>query len=71
MPEIQFPEYNWIRKCFHWKFWKPIKCVGGNVYFNFYYVTYTVGEKITYQTVQQFHIKADMGLYKGFRYITW
>lgn len=66
--EPQIKIYHFYVKCwkFHWKFWKPIECTGGNVYFGYYAVIHSFLEDKFHglQTPLQVQIKREMGLLK-------
>lgn len=46
---------------FHWRFWAPIECVGGKVYFGTYW--FDVNGIAPSQTHEQWYIKARMGMW--------
>ncbi len=53
--------------CFNFKFWEPVECIGGKVYFGSYYKhTYILRSgrrsETTLQTPEQIMIKGRMGL---------
>ncbi len=50
---------------FHWKPWRPVHCIGGRVWFGWYYAVSWLdnGRRVsTFQTPAQFKIKRSMGV---------
>jgi len=47
---------------FNWRFWKPIECIGGNVYFGSYAIVEDENGKTSLQNREQIRIKYEMGI---------
>lgn len=55
------------RTVFHWKFWKPVECIGGRVYFGEYVICGCVENgfiSFSRQTPDQVAIKQRLGLFQ-------
>ena len=48
---------------FNWKFWRPVRCIAGPVYWGSYWIIEDEGRTL-YMTDLEFRIKADMGLFR-------
>ncbi|MEK6829001.1 MAG: hypothetical protein AABY15_02660 [Nanoarchaeota archaeon] len=47
---------------FNWRFWKPVDCIGGRVFFGRYAVCEHVDGRKTFQNETQASIKLSMGV---------
>jgi len=47
---------------FHWRFWRPLFCVGGSVRFGFYYVSAGT-EVVPPHTARCFRFKEKLGMF--------
>ena len=52
---------------FNWKFWAPVKCLGGWVVIGWYVEVVWKGKR-RLQTMEQFRIKDDMGVWDDLRW---